>query len=385
MKRIIIIILIFGWVVKIDAQVPTYTFEKGKVFEKYPGFQITKSNTPEKKISAFDITPLLEEDDTSKGMDLPFRFGKSFEVDISLKDGKWVKTDSTEIWTLKISTPNAYSLNFIFSELYLPHGANLYIFNEDGSMVYGPVTEEQNDHGTTFLTDIIEGASVIIRISVPLKKKDQTKLHIQNVIHGYKDIFNSGYSESGDCLDDNDVTCFPSWNNESDGIVQILLAGGDELCSGALINNTSQDFRPYILTAFHCVDIGTINSYNHYPYCNLDPDEHDGQLEQYEINNAEQWLVRFRFKHTTCEGQTIASGYTYDDTHYRAGWYDSDFALVELVDDIYRDIYSVGQKVWLGWDRRNNTPTSGTYIHHPSGDVMKLSSDINNLTINSSF
>jgi len=219
---------------------------------------------------------------------------------------------------------------------------------------------------------------------VPLKKKYQIKLHIQNVIHGYKDIFNSGYGESGDCLDDNDIACFPSWNNESDGIVQILLAGGDELCSGALINNTSQDFKPYILTAFHCVDIGATNSYNEYPYCDVDRDEHDGQLEQYEINNAEQWLVRFQFKHTTCDGHTIASGYTYDDTHYRAGWYDSDFALVELVDDIYRDIYSVGQKVWLGWDRSNNTPTSGICIHHPSGDVMKLSSDNHNLTINSS-
>ncbi len=161
MKRIIVFTLIFSCVVKIDAQVPTYTFEKGKVFEKYSGFKITKNNTPEKKMPTIDITPLFEEDEATKSMDLPFRFGKSIDVDLSLKDGKWMKTDSAEIWSLKISSPNAYSMNFIFSELYLPHGASLYIFNEDGSMVYGPVTEVQNDHGATFLTDIIKGASVI--------------------------------------------------------------------------------------------------------------------------------------------------------------------------------------------------------------------------------
>jgi len=172
------------------------------------------------------------------------------------------------------------------------------------------------------------------------------------------------------------------WENESDGVVQILLAGGDELCSGALLNNTAQDFRPYILTAFHCIDVGSLSSYNEYPYCNRDPDENDGFLEQYEIDRAEEWLVRFGFKHTSCKGSTIGNIYTYYDTHYRAGWYETDFALVELQYDILRDRSSVGEKVWLGWDRRNNTPSSGTCLHHPSGDVMKLSADYSNLTTN---
>ncbi len=39
---------------------------------------------------------------------------------------------------------------------------------------------------------------------------------------------------------------------------------------------------------------------------------------------------------------------------------------------------------WLGWDRSGNTPTTGTGIHHPSGDVMKISFD-NNQLIESSY
>lgn len=367
MKRIIIITLIFGWVVKIDAQVPTYTFEKGKVFEKYRGFQITKNNIPEKKMPVFDVTPLLEEDKAVEGLDIPFRFGKSFDVDLNLKDGKWVKTDSAEIWSLKISSLKAYSLNFIFSELFLPHGANLYIFNEDGSMIHGPITEEQNQHGKYYLTDIIQGESAVIQLSVPIMAREKPKLTIQKVVHGYRNIFSNNdleiYGESGDCVKDEDIVCYPAWSEESDGVVQILLANGNELCSGSLLNNTAQDYRPFILTAFHCIDIGVDTAYQ------------SGYLDQNELNQAEDWLVRCRFRHTTCPGSTIANGYTYDDTHFRAAWHPTDFALVELVDDIYRDIYSVGQKVWLGWDRTGNTPSTATCIHHPAGDVMKYTYD----------
>lgn len=245
-------------------------------------------------------------------------------------------------------------------------------------MVYGPVTEKQNQHGKTYLTDIIQGESAVMQLSVPIKSKEMPELVIQNVVHGYKDIFapveDPGYGQSQSCT--NDVVCYPYWSNESDGVVQILLSGGDELCSGSLLNNTAQDFRPYVLTAFHCVDIGDPDI-SHYPPYFYDPDEQNGNLEQYEIEEAEEWLVRFRFRHTSCGGGTIATGVTYDDTQFRAAWFQTDFALVELEDNIINDIYSVGAKVWLGWDRSGNTPSSGVGIHHPSGDIMKLSVEEN--------
>lgn len=282
----------------------------------------------------------------------------------------WLKTDSTDIWRLKIISPKACSLNFIFSELYLPKDAELYIFNEDGSMVYGPVSEKQNQHGENYLTDIIQGESVTIQISMPLNVKGKSSLTIRNIIHGYKDIFKSlkiGYGDAGECFGayDSDVVCYPTWNNESDGTVQILLSDGYELCSGSLLNNTAQDYIPYILTAFHCIDQ------------NL-----SGDLSVGEISDAEEWLIRFRFRHTTCGGSTIANVITYDDAHFRAAWDTTDFALVECQDNIINDVSSVGQKVWLGWDRTSNTPTSGTCIHHPKGDIMKLSIADNSISSN---
>lgn len=83
-------------------------------FENHPKFHISRNNVPEEKMPTFDVTPLLEEDKAMEGLDVPFRFGKSFDVNLSLKDGIWIKADSEKIWSLKISSPQAYSLNFIF-------------------------------------------------------------------------------------------------------------------------------------------------------------------------------------------------------------------------------------------------------------------------------
>jgi len=350
------------------AQVSTNSYKKGNAFEKHPELNITKQHSPQIKMPLFDLASLLKEDKAAEGLGLPYRFGKSFDVNLGLKDGKWQKTDSTMVWSLKISSDNAYSLNFIFSELYLPKGGKMYIYNEDGSMVYGPVTDRQNRHGATFLTDIIQGESVIIFISVPNEKQPLVKLTIQNVIHGYKNMFGYLSLEKSAQSCEKDVACYPAWNDESDGVVQILLANGNELCSGSLLNNTAQDFKPYILTAFHCIDIGD-------PAIPNDPNRNNDTLELNEIEEAEEWLVRFRFKHLTCGGSTIATVRTFDDTHFRAAWHVTDFALVELQDDILRDEPSVGEKVWLGWDNSGNTPTEVNCIHHPAGDVMKYSYD----------
>jgi len=89
MKKIIAIILILGGVNNLFAQIVTTTYQIGEAFERLPKLKITKQNSPEKKMPQFDVSVLLEEDEASKGLGLPFRFGKSFNINFTLKDGKW--------------------------------------------------------------------------------------------------------------------------------------------------------------------------------------------------------------------------------------------------------------------------------------------------------
>ncbi|MDP3431564.1 MAG: hypothetical protein Q8T04_01165, partial [Bacteroidota bacterium] len=63
-------------------------FEKNKAFETHPKLKISQNYSPEKKMPVFDVSQLLEEDKAVEGLDFPFRFGKSFDVNLTLKDGK---------------------------------------------------------------------------------------------------------------------------------------------------------------------------------------------------------------------------------------------------------------------------------------------------------
>ena len=53
----------------------------------------------------FDINRLLEEDEAVKGKDVPYRFGKGFDVNYSLTDGKWARVDSGRVWLMKVTSP----------------------------------------------------------------------------------------------------------------------------------------------------------------------------------------------------------------------------------------------------------------------------------------
>ncbi|MBE9491360.1 MAG: trypsin-like peptidase domain-containing protein [Bacteroidetes bacterium] len=190
---------------------------------------------------------------------------------------------------------------------------------------------------------------------IPENKGTNTRLAISRIVHGYKDLyaglFESGSKDgSGSC--EKDVACYPEWETESNAVALVLLASGTEHCSGSLLNNTAQDFKAYFLTAFHCVDVNENNL-----------------ISPAEENNAENWAFRFKYKKTSCSGSIVASFYTYNQDYIRAAWNTSDFALVELQDSPIKDV------AFLGWDRTGSTPTKGTGIHHPSGDVMKISFD----------
>lgn len=345
----------------VAAQIPSYLYsEKSKVFDSYPMFQNLGAIAPEILMPSFDVKPLLEEDEALIGMDVPYRFGKAFDVKYTLNDGIWTKVDSGSVWLMKITSSGASSLNFIFNELFLPEDAKLYIYNTDGSMVYGPITPIQNLEKSFFLTDIVYGESVVLYLYVPENKETNAKLAISRIVHGYNNIFEGvfdskkkGLGDSGDC--EENVVCFGGWLSESRAVAMVLLASGTSICSGSLLNNTARDFRAYFLSAFHCADVNPEN----------------GIISSSEEYAAEHWAFRFNYKMTQCEGGQVASYFTYNNDELRAAYSTSDFILVELDESpLSHPLIS-----FLGWDITGSTPTEATCIHHPQGDAMKLSFD----------
>jgi len=347
----------------VEAQTPSYFFKNKDAASRFAFlYDQTQMNIP---IKTLDCSAVRDVSETNNNEEIfvaaPFKFGYEFDVTYTINDGVWVNNGDKRIWQLEINSPNAYSLNFIFSELNLITEAELYIYNPDGSMVYGAVTANQNLSGTEqFLTDLIVGNRVIIKLIEPLNSTSSSVIRISQVIHAYLDVFNNSEIESSTRLLSchNDITCYPAWECESKAVALLLM--GSSSCTGALINNTANDRKGYFLTAFHCID--------KQPYGSV--------LSETEKNATQSWAFRFNYKNEVCNGSVVSTYFTYNGANFRSAWQDTDFCLVELKNDVSTD----SRLTFLGWDRTGSTPQKGIGIHHPLSNRMKISFDNDYIT-----
>lgn len=347
------------------AQVETKTYAKGEAFSKEKFLQSHQIPNKKFELPLFDAQKMLNEDELNEGKDVPFRFGKGFDTNLSLKDGEWTEVENGRLWSMGFHSKDAYSINFVFNNFYLSDSASLYIVNTDGTMLYGPVTSKQNTSNGFFLTDLVQGDNVIIYLFEPNTSKKKSSLSITRIVHSYKNTLPELYGNLGGSWScNNDIACYPTWATESDAVALVLLSNGSEWCSGSLLMTANQNFRSFFLSAFHCIDVSQ-----------------DEILSSTEITDAQNWLFKFQYKKTTCNGSGATAGITFNGAQFRSAWHDADFVLMEINTSLVADT----RFSWLGWDRTGNTPTSGTGIHHPAGDVMKISFDNNSLVPNSSI
>lgn len=306
------------------------------------------------RMPAFNVSELLTED-SKTDKSAPFRFGKDFLLAITLEDGEWHQVDDGRVWTMAFESSGALSLNFIFEDFFLPEGATLEIINEEGTAFYGPVRADAIPKKGHFMTDLIPGEKVFFYLYEPFEEFGRSTLTISRLIHAYRGfdmnrMTSKGKGNADDC--NIDVACYPEYAEEAKATVLTLLWNGYEYCSGALLMSTDYSLKPYFLTAFHCLDINE-----------------DGILSNGEIQSAEDWSFKFNFKKARCNDTIPSVSTTYNGAIFRAAWNNTDFALMEINHDLSTD----PNLNWLGWDRTGNTPTNGACIHHPEGDVMKIS------------
>ncbi|MCR5512930.1 MAG: hypothetical protein K6F43_05140 [Prevotella sp.] len=356
MKKLISIISFLMLSLMINSQVLKQYYPMNNALESIierKDYSIEK--TPIYQMPSFDLEKLQAEDIELEDCDVPFRFGNPFDVSYSIRDGLWQEYKDGRIWSISFCSNNAKSMNFILNDFYIPEGGYLCIVDKKQSCLYGPVTNEKANHSNTFLTDIIPGDCAIFLLFEPLTHKGESSLSVNRVIHGYRSIFTSEYyGQNGSSAPCNiDVACRPSYENESKGVGLVLLSSGYEICSGSLLMTTNMSFKPYFLTAFHCIDSNT-----------------DLELSSDEISSAENWLFMFNYKKAECNGSIITNSFSYNSATFRSAWYSTDFALLEIADSLQNN----PGLTWLGWDRTGITPTSGTCVHHPCGDVMKINS-----------
>lgn len=300
----------------------------------------------------------------------PYRIGQNVSAGYTLENsGSWTELpdQSGSLWRLSITIPEARGLMLYFDEWYLPDGCVLYLYGADKSQVSGGFTSAFNPASGLFASEIINGDQLTLELYRPAGHPGGERIKIGEVSYIYRGMGASTGSPdetraSGTCEVDVNCSEGANWQDEKRGVCRMVIKNGTSsfLCTGSLMNNTAQDCTPYVLLADHC------SYYSSYATA----------------ANMLQWVFYFHYEAASCGGSyssgqktkvgcTLLAHDTYGSTETG-----SDFYLVQLTQNINTsdNIY------YNGWSRSTTASASGVGIHHPDGDIKKISTYTSTLT-----
>ncbi len=305
----------------------------------------TQVKLPEYHLKKLNADNLKQEDIENPS---PFRYSIFEEVYIDIKSG--VSTEINEpkgtIWRQVISSENAFSIQISFKTFNIPTGAKLFIYNNDYSVVYGAFTKQNAENDQTFIVADFPGKELIIEYFEPYEAEFNGIVKIGYIGQAYKNIlqFEEENAEQRSFID---VNCYEgkNWQNEKHAVCKISFRVGRSgyLCSGALINNTSNDGTPYFLTANHCIDDTTV---------------------------AKTLVAFFNYEKKSCNG-ALNDSKTLSGSRLMTTGIKSDHTLLLLNSKPPVDF----MPFYAGWDIGNYQDNENVSIHHPEGIEKKISID----------
>jgi PKD repeat protein len=306
---------------------------------------VSSDDIPFTQLPEVDVEKLKQEDKERRklGKEFDRRFGFTFDVNYNLQNsGVWKSLPNGDrIWQLAIKSPGALSINLTFNQYFLPQGADLFIVGKKNKI--GGLTNSNNQADQKLGTGLIGGDELLLEYFEPAESKGLGKLEIGKATHGYKDPFSIfGWGEAASCEMNVNCPAGAAWEKEKRAVGRIVDNG--DVCTGTLLNNMLQDGKPYFLTANHCFSA-----------------------------SSSTWVFSFNWESPTCITPTIAipEDETISGCVLRARNATSDFCLFELS----AKPPSSFNAYYVGWNAVDVAPQSTTIIHHPSGDIKKITFD----------
>lgn len=280
----------------------------------------------------------------------PMYFANPHETDITPQNSGYYEAMSNgmTLWRVGIASESAVNMNVILEQVSL--------LPEEIIKIYAPSRPEDAQEVTMMnlsadgvvQSQIVKGDSLIVEYWGRADCVPQLK--ITRVNCGFIDVdkktTSGGANKVGNVGDSSscevDVTCYDMYNDVKQSICRLIIDG----CSygtGVLINNTSNDGTPYVVTAAHVLLSKTIKT------CTAD-------------FNFEKPLCKENI--TNRDGEHLVSTVelvAYSEVH--------DMAVLKL-----------GKKpddgmmpYWAGWELSLSHEGIVHCIHHPKGDVRKVS------------
>lgn len=333
-------------------------------------------NTPTLELAAPNMDAVRKEDEERNKNGQLYRIGVFGYTHITtLNSGVWTSTPTGRVWQLHVKYAGAEALSFLFETFKIYDQTTVTVFNNEGKKLHKTLTKEDVlDHFQQNIA-LCFGDEMTLQIIEPLGSKP-SEILIDRIIYNYRSTGNptiAKINESDNC--EINVNCSPvgdTWQDEKNGVARVYVVdpAGAGYCSGSLVNNTSHDCKPLFLTALHCGVDATTSNFN-------------------------QWRFYFRYEAVGCTSPSAAG--TLDDYYITGcvklassndggGDTGSDFLLVQLgttaneTATVNKLKLSTFGAYWNGWDANSTATTGGAGIHHPSGDIKKISTFSGNTT-----
>ncbi|HED66667.1 MAG TPA: hypothetical protein ENJ09_14055 [Planctomycetes bacterium] len=272
--------------------------------------------------------------------------------------GAWEPAGSGRVWRLALSSPGAARLGLILDGFQVPPGAELYAHG--GGVVRGAYTSLANDPDGLLVIEPVPGDRLVVEYFEPAGALLPGTLHLSVLVReqetGKKRRRRAGHKPAAEHAREDTEADPPSrdrhaaacnvdlacpegepWRTSARAIVRIVAVR--EKCTGVLINNTARDGTPYILTAAHCGDLHNASFYFNYLADACGGEE--PRTREDRLSGSVPVVVEDLL----------------------------DLQLVRLLDTPPASFHVL----YAGWDRTGAVPKSVTTLHHPAGDVMKIS------------
>lgn len=253
----------------------------------------------------------------------------------------FVNQDGSKIRILALTSPGALGIRIHFERFDIPAGDEVYVHGvSEDSHVAGPYTYRGPFGDGEFWTDTIEGETAVIEHHI---KGEEHGLYISEISHNFRNVLaeQAALAVLG-CH--NDAMCYDDLEKNAVGRIAYIKDGESRVCTGTMLNNRTEDFAPYFLTANHCVSTPEVAR----------------TVETY-------WFYRT----TACNSGVLSSGWvrTPAGASLLATDRSADSSLLRIFNAVPRGL------VYSGWDAgAKSVGTSVFGLHHPGGSYLRRSS-----------
>ncbi len=276
--------------------------------------------------------------------------------------GQWVTlANGDRVWRLVLEAPQARGLILMFDQFRLPAGARFFAYTPDKSRILGAYTQQSCLPDGQFLIGVLPNDQAVLELYEPAAAAGLSQIHLNRIDYVYdpagmapaNNDTPEDFGQSYACNINVNCPQGQNWQTEKRGVGRILMvfSNGSGWCTGSLVANTSGSGEPYFLTAHHCQIIGLLPNFN-------------------------LWRFDFDYEAPTCVNpQTEPTAKSVLGCTRVAFRHETDFLLLKL-----NPIPGSYNLYFNGWNRTaatNSNVPSSTFIHHPNGDIKKISIDNN--------